>query len=41
MQAMLNCLSDLLDLRRGSGLSPAGIAGAELRQPRALHNVWG
>ena len=41
MEAMLNAVLDLPNLRADPDQPPARIVGAQLRGPRALHVVWG
>lgn len=41
MEAMLNALLDLPNLRMDPDQPPPKIVGAQLRGPRALHVVWG
>lgn len=41
MEAMLNAVLDLPNLRADPDQPPAKIVGAQLRGPRALHVVWG
>ena len=41
MEAMLNCLLDLPDLRLDPDAPPPRIVGAQLRGPRVLNAVWG
>ena len=40
MEAMLDCLLDLPNLRLDPEAGPPRILGAQLRGPRALHAIW-